>query len=118
MAFFVRTLINALVVFFLAHYIPGITVDRFLSALFFAVILGILNALLRPLFVILTLPLHLLTFGLFTLVTNAVIFWLASTISFGVEVQTVAAAFWSSFIVGAISILTSYIFASRRSYKN
>ncbi len=114
MFFILRILINALVIFALAQNIPGIAVNDFSSALFFSLILGVINAVLRPLFLILTLPINMLTLGLFTLVVNAFTFWIASTLSFGVHIETVAAAFWCSVIVGAISVIMSISKGKRR----
>jgi putative membrane protein len=114
MFFILRVLLNALVIFILAQNIPGIHVNNFFSALFFSVILGVINAVLRPLFLILTLPINVLTLGFFTLVVNAFTFWIASIISFGVHIETVAAAFWCSIIVGLVSVFMNLSKIKRR----
>ena len=113
MKFIVRTLVNALLVFVLANYIPGMMIQSFSAALFFSLILGLLNTLLKPFFIILTIPITVLTFGVFVLVINAFIFWLASEISFGVHVGSVAAAFWCSLIVGLVSLLINASFLKK-----
>lgn len=79
-----------------------------LSAIIFALILGILNAFLRPILLLLTLPLNLLTLGLFTLVVNAIVFWLASQFQAGgVHVADFGAAFIGALFVSAVSFIAS-----------
>ncbi len=114
MFFILRMIISSLVIFALAKYIPGISISNFSAALFFSLILGVINATLRPLFLVLTLPINILTLGLFTLVVNAFTFWIASILSFGVDIETVAAAFWCSLIIGSVSILMSLSRGKRR----
>lgn len=78
------------------------------TALGFAVILGVLNAFLRPILLLLTLPLNLLTLGLFTLVVNAIVFWLASLIQGGgVQVADFGAAFLGALLVSVVSFVAS-----------
>ena len=84
--FITRLIIMAFVILGIAHSIPGIEVPNFWAAAFFALILGIFNAIVRPLLLILTLPITLLTVGLFALVINALTFWMAGNLSIGVKV--------------------------------
>jgi putative membrane protein len=89
--------------------IPGISINSeqpFVAALVFALILGVLNAFLRPILLLLTLPLNLLTLGLFTLVVNAIVFWLASQIG-GVRVDNFQAAFLGALVVSVVSFVAS-----------
>ncbi|MFA5061879.1 MAG: phage holin family protein [Patescibacteria group bacterium] len=94
-----RWLISALVLMFIAYYVPGIHVTSFYSALVAALILGLVNALIRPLLLLLTLPINIFTFGLFTLVINALMFWLASTVVKGFYVAGFWPAFWGALIM-------------------
>lgn len=71
-------LLTALIVFGLAHLLPGITVNGYFGALLVALVLGLLNAFVRPILIFLTLPATLITFGLFLWVINAVIILMAS----------------------------------------
>ena len=81
------------------------------AALVFSLILGVLNAFLRPILLLLTLPLNLLTLGLFTLVVNAIVFWLASVIvGGGVQVADFGAAFLGALLVSIVSFIASRIF--------
>ena len=84
-----------------------------LTVLVFAVILGVLNAFLRPILLLLTLPLNLLTLGLFTLVVNAIVFWLASLIRLEVAGGSVQVADFGAAFIGAIAVSVASFVASR-----
>jgi len=90
-------LLNGLALLTVAELLPGIAIASFGSALAAAVLVSLINAVLRPLFVLLTLPATLLSFGLFLLVINACLFWLAGSLIDGFSV----AGFWPGFF-GAI----------------
>lgn len=80
------------------------------TVLVFALILGILNAFLRPILLLLTLPLNLLTLGLFTLVVNAIVFWLATVIQGGgVQVADFGAALLGALVVSVVSFVASRV---------
>jgi len=89
--------INALALLALPYLLSGIHVKSFWTALLFALVLGLLNALVRPLLVLLTLPITILTLGLFLVVVNGLIFWLADAFVPGFEV----AGFWWA-LAGAV----------------
>ena len=74
-----RLLINILALLLVAYFVPGISVDGFLTALIVAVLLGLLNIFIRPILILLTLPITLLTLGLFTFVINALLFWFVAS---------------------------------------
>ena len=103
-----RLLITALAVL-LASYLfgPMIQVDSFTAALIFALVLGLLNAFLRPVLLLLTLPLNLITLGLFTLVVNGVVFWVASLFPVGVTVQGFLGALVGALTVSVVSFVAS-----------
>jgi putative membrane protein len=71
-------LINTVAIFALPHLLDSVAVDSFTTALFAALVLGLVNTLIRPILVVLTLPVTLLTLGLFIFVINGLMFWLAS----------------------------------------
>ena len=98
-----RWLITALAVILAAYVVPGITVSGFYTALIVALVLGIMNALVRPILIFLTLPINILTLGLFTLVLNALLFWFVSTVVKGFEVAGFASAFWGALVVWCVS---------------
>ena len=90
-------LINALALLALKYIMPSITVDSFVTALIVAVVLGLINTLVRPILVILTLPVTILTLGLFIFVINGLLFWAAGSFVPGFHVD----GFWSG-VFGAI----------------
>ncbi|MGA0584730.1 MAG: phage holin family protein, partial [Castellaniella sp.] len=73
-------ILNAVALLVVAYILPGITVASFGSALIAALVLGLLNAVVKPLLILLTLPLTIVTLGLFLLVLNALVFWFAGSI--------------------------------------
>ena len=93
MRFIIRLVLSALAITGVSYFIPGVSVRSFWAALLFALILGIVNALARPLLVLFTLPINLLTLGFFTLIINAFTFWLASKFVFGIEITSVSSSF-------------------------
>lgn len=95
----VRWLILTAAIMFASYLISGIHISGFLSALFAAGILGILNVFFRPILFILTLPINIMTLGLFTFVLNALILKMASGVIPGFEVH----GFWSA-VFGALVI--------------
>lgn len=107
--FLFRLLITAVAVMLAGVVLPNnlVKVDDFGSALIFAVVLGILNAFVRPILLLLTFPLTLLTLGLFTFVVNALVFWLATLLPVGVRVAGFWGAFLGALVVSVVSFLTS-----------
>jgi putative membrane protein len=112
--FVLRVLATALAVLLANQLFPNLVRVQDTSiatVLFFALILGILNAFLRPILLLLTLPLNLLTLGLFTLVLNAIVFWLATVVSGGgVQVADFGAAFLGALVVSVVSFIASRVF--------
>jgi putative membrane protein len=90
-------LINALALLALKYVMPSITVDSFVTALIVALVLGLINTLIRPIFVILTLPVTILTLGLFLFVINGLLFWAVGSFVPGFHVD----GFWAG-VLGAI----------------
>ena len=90
-------LINAVALIVLPYIMKSITVDDFLTALIVALILGLINTLIRPILVLLTLPVTILTLGLFIFIINGLLFWAVGSFVPGFHV----AGFWSG-VFGAI----------------
>jgi putative membrane protein len=108
MRFKFRLLINVVAILIIAHIAPGlIRVDGFLAALIAAILLGIVNTIIRPILVILTFPLTLLTFGLFLLVINALMLWLVSALLSGFHVNGFWGALFGSILISIVSWLLS-----------
>lgn len=87
MNFIVRLLVSGLAVFITAYILPGVRVDGFVTALLVAVLLGLANAVLKPILTIITLPITILTLGLFSFIINALIILLVSTLVPGFHVD-------------------------------
>ncbi|HEX3548747.1 MAG TPA: phage holin family protein [Candidatus Elarobacter sp.] len=109
MGFVIRVLVNAIALLVVAYVVPGIHVAGIAGALVAAVVLGLVNAILRPILVVLALPLELLTLGLFTLVINALCFWLVGALHVGLYVDGFWPAFWGALVVAIVSWLISLV---------
>lgn len=90
-------ILNAMAVIAVANFVPGIRVDGFLAALAAAFLLGLVNTLIRPLLLLLTLPVTMLTLGLFIFIINGLLFWLVGSILRGFIVDS----FWHG-VLGAL----------------
>jgi putative membrane protein len=90
-------ILNAVALLIVAYLLPGITVAGFGSALIAAVVLGLLNMLVKPVLIFLTLPITIVTLGLFLIVLNALLFWFVGSIIKGFQVN----GFWWA-LIGAI----------------
>ncbi|RRD58182.1 phage holin family protein [Comamonadaceae bacterium OH2545_COT-014] len=97
MSLLITWLLSALALMAVAYMLPGVRITNFKNALLAAVILGLINAVLRPVLLVLTFPITVLTLGLFVLVLNGLLFWLASSLIRGFQVS----GFWSG-VFGAL----------------
>ena len=100
-------LINAVALIAVAYLMPSITVSNFTAALIAALILGLVNAVIRPILVLLTLPVTVLTLGLFILVINGLLFWLVGSFIQGFVVQGFWAGFFGAILFSIVSWLLS-----------
>jgi putative membrane protein len=110
MGLLIRWLILTIAIIVASYLLEGIHISGFFSAFFAAAILGILNALFRPILIILTLPINILTLGLFTFIINALMLKMASGVIPGFEVHGFWTAVFGSLIISLISwLLNSFI---------
>ena len=117
MGFIIRVVVYTLALLLIAQLrlVRGIGLDGLTSALVAGLVLGIINAVVRPILVVLTFPITLLTLGLFLLVLNAFCLWLVSVFVPGFHVTGFWAAFWGALLVSVVSwILTALISDSGR----
>ncbi len=115
MGFLLRVVVNALAIMLAASIVPGIAVEGLVSALAAAVLLGLINAFVRPVLLILTLPITLLTLGLFLLVLNGFCFWLVAWLVKGFHVAGFGSALLGALVVSVVSwIVTALISDSGR----
>ena len=103
MGFLIRAVVNALAIWLATEIVPGIEAGSVTTVVVAALVLGLVNAIVRPVLLVLTLPLTLVTLGLFLFVLNALCLWLWSAIVPGFEVRGFWPAFWGALIVSALS---------------
>lgn len=100
-----KWLLSASALLFVAYVYSGVEVKTFGSAMLAALVIGLLNAVVRPVLVVLTLPVTVLTLGLFLFVINAIVFWAAAGILDGFGVRDFWAALLGSLIYTALGIV-------------
>jgi putative membrane protein len=111
MEIIISWLVYSLAIVVTAYILPGVHVDSFGTALITALVLGIINALLKPILLLLTLPINILTLGLFTLVINALLILLVASIVTGFKVD----GFWWALLFSIILSFVSAFFSSAAS---
>ncbi|PWU04728.1 MAG: hypothetical protein C5B52_00895 [Bacteroidetes bacterium] len=110
MNFIIRIIVTGAVAFGLAQVLSGIHVDSFWTAIVFALVLAVINAIIRPALILLTIPITILTLGFFLLVINALTVLLASKFVKGFAID----GFWWGFLFALLlSILSSLLFSSK-----
>lgn len=112
MQILVHLLINALAVFITARILPGVRIADFWTAIVVAVVLGVVNTFLRPVLLILTLPITIVTFGIFAFVLNAFLVLLVSGLVTGFEVS----GFWWALLFSLVLSLVSIFLYSLARY--
>ena len=115
MGFLLRVLVNILAIVLAASVVPGIRLDGVLPAVAAGLLLGLVNAVVRPVLLILTLPITLVTLGLFLFVLNAFCLWLTSAIAPGFDIAGFWPAFWGALLISVVSwALTVFVSDSGR----
>jgi putative membrane protein len=109
-----RWIVNAAALMAVAYLYPGVKVDDLTTALIAALVLGLVNAIVRPILVILTLPATILTLGLFLFVINAFCFWFVAEAVRGFRVEGAVGALVGSLLYSVITLLTSWILFPRK----
>lgn len=108
MNFLLKVLVSTFAVFISAYFLPGVGVEPFTTAIVVAFVLAVLNALLKPVLIILTIPVTIMSFGLFLLVINAFIIQLAAYLVRGFDV----ANFWWALLFSVILTLVTWVLES------
>jgi putative membrane protein len=104
MSLIIKIIISSLAVFLTSYLLPGVTVDTYITAIWVAIVLALLNGFLKPLLIILTIPVTVVTLGLFLLVINAAIILLADNFVDGFYVN----GFWWALLFSLVlSVITS-----------
>ena len=110
-----RIIISAVVAFALSYILSGVHIQSFVTALVLAIVLGLLNIFVKPILVILTLPITIFTFGLFLFVINALIILLAARFVNGFQVD----GFWWALLFSLLlSVLTSFFYKKSTKEEN
>ena len=111
MKFIMRIIVTSIVAFGLSYILSGISIDTFWTAIIFAIVLAILNAIVKPFLIILTLPITLVTLGLFLFVINALIILLAEHLIDGFRVD----GFWWALLFSLLlSLVTSLMYKEEK----
>jgi len=108
-----KWLLVALALLFAAYLIPGITVASFYTALIVAALLGVVNVVLKPILVLLTLPINIITLGLFTFIINGFLFWFLASFVQGFSVSGFWVAVLGALVVSMVSYIGEKVFLSK-----
>lgn len=106
---FLKWIALAIAIMFTGWVIPGITISSFVSALIAAIVIALINLFIKPILVFLTLPINLLTLGLFILVINALLFLFVAYLVPGIEVDGFWSAFWGALLLTILSLGISWL---------
>ena len=107
-------LLSALALLAVAYLVPGIHVSSFMSALIAAAVIGLANILIKPILLILTLPVTIITLGLFIFVINGLLFWLSGYLLQGFDVKTFTAGIIGAIVYSIISWILSAIVTDKK----
>lgn len=108
-----KWLIMATSIMLAAYVIPGVVIKGFFAALWVALFIGIINVLVKPFLILITLPINILTLGLFTFVINALLILLASSIIKGFEVKGFWVAMLFSIVLSIINFLMGHLLGTK-----
>lgn len=113
MSILVRWLLSALMFLVIANVVPGIHVKNFATALILAVLWGVVTMVLKPILLILTLPVNILTFGLFTFVINGFLFWFLARLVPGFEIASFGAAILGALALSILHMVVHFAFREK-----
>ena len=110
MNLFIRWLLSAITLIIVSYIVPGFSVSSFWSALLAAALLGLVNIVIRPILLVLTLPVNVLSLGLFTFVINALMLLLVSSVIRGFELTSFWSALAAAVVLWLVSALLDMVF--------
>jgi putative membrane protein len=110
LAFLLHIILTSLLLLLVAKIVRGVEVANWGSAILAAIVLGLVNAVVRPVLVFLTIPITALTFGLFLFVINALMLWLAAAIVPGLRVKGFGAALLGSILLSILNLIVAALF--------
>ena len=105
----IKWAINAVVLVVTAHLVPGLRLTSFAAAMTAALVLGLINTFVKPFFLLITLPVNIITLGLFTFVINALMLWFTASLVQGFEINRFASAILAAIVISVISVFLSIV---------
>jgi len=110
MKIIINWLLSTLIILIVAYVLPGVYVSSFTAALLAALVIGVINAIIRPILIILTLPINIITLGLFTLVINALLLMLAAAVVPGLSIDSFLWAIVFSIFLFIFNVIAERLF--------
>ena len=117
LGFFIRAVLVALGLWLATAWVPGVYIDSAATLLLAGVLLGVVNSIIRPIAILLTLPMTIVTLGLFLLVINAAMVALVAWMLPGMHVAGFGAAFWTSILVSLVSMVGSWFVGGKGKFE-
>lgn len=102
-------IVNAVTLFITPYIVPGFKIADFQTALLASIVIGLLNIVIKPILLLLTLPINFLTLGLFTFVINAVVLWLATFIVSGMTIDSALSGILAAIVISVVSTILSHL---------
>lgn len=102
-------IVNTLALLVVAALVPGVAFASYYSAFATALILGLVNMIIRPILLLLTLPINILTLGLFTFIINALMLWLVASVVKGFTIDSYTTALWAAIALWLISFVSNWV---------
>ena len=117
LGFFIRAVLVALGLWLATAWVPGVYIDSPATLLLAGILLGVVNSIVRPIAILLTLPMTIVTLGLFLLVINAAMVALVAWMLPGMHVAGFGAAFWTSILVSLVSMVGSWFVGGKGKFE-
>ena len=108
-SFLLKTFINAIAIYAAASIIKGVNIEGFIPALVASLVFGIVNALIKPVLIIFSLPINIMSLGLFTFVINGISLLIVSGITAGFTISDLGAAILASIIISIVSSIINFL---------
>ncbi len=112
--FLIRWLISAVSIYIITYLPIGITVSSFKSTIIAAAILGIINVTIKPILVILTLPINIITLGLFTFIINGIVLIITSYVVVGFDVKNIFSAVIASILISIVNVILTNLIGAKK----
>lgn len=114
----IQLILNALIIIIGSNILPGIHVDKFLTALLIALVIALINISIKPIMIILTLPLTIFSFGLFIFIINGLLILLVAKIIPGFQVDTIWWAILFSIVIAILNSILKNLFPFKNNIRN